>query len=141
VTLLTTRKLARSHNRVIACGGKVPSHVLLTHIPQYVIPISSVPKDNNMTYDPPLNLSIPLPCSIPRARGLHSTGGFGGNLRVRCTDDEKLLVQSEAHKLGLTLSSFSRWCIIHAAQSLKEHRNVTTGNIGVRQQIHGTQTR
>ena len=75
----------------------------------------------------PNNISIPLPSSIPRARGVHSTGGFGGNIRVRCSDQEKLLVQSEAKELGLTLASFSRWCIVHAASILKEHRNATDG--------------
>ena len=78
------------------------------------------------SYTPPVKLSIPLPSPIPRARGIHSTGGFGGNIRVRCTDDEKLLVQSEANYLGLTLASFSRWCITHAAHLLKEHRDATT---------------
>ena len=79
-----------------------------------------------MTY--PNSISIPLPQDIPRARGIHSTGGFGGNLRVRCTDDEKLLVQSVANSLGITMSGFSRWCIVHVAKSIKEHDNATNSN-------------
>ena len=90
-----------------------------------------------MTY--PDKISIPLPQDIPRARGIHSTGGFGGNLRVRCTNDEKLLVQSVANRLGITMSSFSRWCIVHAAQSLKEYHNATTDN-GNGERLHDSPT-
>jgi len=92
-----------------------------------------------MTY--PKTISIPLPQDIPRARGIHSTGGFGGNLRVRCTDDEKLLVQSIANDLGITMSSFSRWCIVHSAQSLKEHQNATTSSTNNNGELHGSSTR
>tara|TARA_R100001594_G_scaffold44758_3_gene77246 strand:- start:2033 stop:2317 length:285 start_codon:yes stop_codon:yes gene_type:complete len=76
-----------------------------------------------MAYDPPLKICIPLPSPIPRARGHRSTTGYGGNLRIRCTDEEYTLVQNEASELGLPLAAFSRWCIVYAANALKEHRD------------------
>ena len=82
-----------------------------------------------MEYDPPLNIKIPRPCPIPRARGHRSTTGYGGNLRVRCTNDEYSLVQSEAAELGLPIAAFSRWCIVYAANALKEHRNARSSDL------------
>ena len=74
-------------------------------------------------YDPPIKVSIPIPSHIPQARGIHATSGYGGNLRVRCTNDEYDLAQEEAKRLGLTLAGFCRWSIIHVAEALNRHRN------------------
>ena len=74
------------------------------------------------SYDPPIKITIPVPSEIPPRRGRHSTGRYGGNLRIRCTDTEYDLVQQEAKELNLTISGFGRWCIIRIAAALRTHR-------------------
>jgi hypothetical protein len=73
-------------------------------------------------YSPPLALTIPLPTDIPRSRGIFATTGYGGSLRVRCSDEQYDLVKEEAALLDISLACFCRWVIIHAASSLRKHR-------------------
>jgi len=94
-----------------------------------------------MSYDPPLKIWIPLPSPMPRARGRQSTGGFGGNLRVRCTDEEYMLVQSEAAELGLSIAAFSRWCIVQTANTLKGHRDAGSTNYIAGEGVHDPKVR
>ena len=75
-----------------------------------------------MSYETPLKITIPIPNPIPLGRGNNSTGRRGGNLRVRCTNKEYDLVQEEAAVLGLGISPFSRWCVLHCAKALRKHR-------------------
>jgi hypothetical protein len=76
-----------------------------------------------MSYEPPLRISIPLPAEIPIGFGPNSTGRRGGNLRVRVTDAEYDAMQIEAALLDVSLAKFVRWCAVHVAQTLKEHRD------------------
>lgn len=73
-------------------------------------------------YDPPIKVTIPAPSEIPRARGPNSTGKYGGNLRVRCSNQEYDLVFDEAALLGVTPSNFCRWCIVQTALAMRAHR-------------------
>jgi hypothetical protein len=75
-----------------------------------------------MSYEPPLRISIPTPSEIPVGFGPNSTGKRGGNLRVRCTNSEYDDIQIEANKLGISLANFVRWCAVHTATKMKEHR-------------------
>ncbi len=61
---------------------------------------------------------IPLPSPIPRARGVHSTNQLGSNIKTRITTDERKLLEEVAGDLGI--SSFVRWCAIHAALAIKK---------------------
>ena len=82
-------------------------------------------------YEPPLQVKIPIPTEMARRRGINSTGRYGGNLRVRCTNAEYDMVKREAERLDITLAGFSRWCIVHVAQALIDHRkNRSTSMLG-----------
>ena len=76
-----------------------------------------------MSYEPPIKIMITTPSEIPHGFGPNSTGKRGGNLRVRCTNKEYDMIQIEAAKLGISLATFCRWCAIHAAKQLKQHRD------------------
>ena len=75
-----------------------------------------------MTYEPPLKITIPTPSEIPQGFGPNSTGGKGGNIRVRCTNAEYYLIMYEAAKLGLSLAAFVRWSAVKVADRLVNHR-------------------
>lgn len=76
-----------------------------------------------MSYEPPLKITIPVPTEIPRSFGPNSTGKRGGNLRVRCTNREYDAIKHEAYRLSISLATFCRWCSVHVAQAIKEHRD------------------
>jgi hypothetical protein len=73
-------------------------------------------------YSPPLIIKLPLPCEIPRGKGISKTSGYGGNLRVRCTDAEYDLIEHEASTLGITIANFCRHLAINGAKALRKHR-------------------
>tara|TARA_R110002110_G_scaffold177861_4_gene382399 strand:- start:209 stop:493 length:285 start_codon:yes stop_codon:yes gene_type:complete len=75
-----------------------------------------------MPYTVPSNIKIPTPDTIPIGFGPNSTGKRGGNLRVRCTDNEYDAIKHEAELLNITLATFTRWCAVHVAQELLQHR-------------------
>jgi len=75
-----------------------------------------------MSYEPPLKITIPTPSEIPQGFGPNSTGGKGGNLRVRCTNAEYFLIMYEATKLGLSMAAFVRWSAVKVADKLVDHR-------------------
>ena len=79
-------------------------------------------------YEPPLKIFIPLPSKMKRALP-HSAGTYGSNMRVRCTDAEYDLVEREAEAIGLTTSSFARWCITRTAIALRNHRDKSSTSI------------
>ena len=79
-----------------------------------------------MTYEPPLKITITTPDVIEQGFGPNSTGGKGGNLRVRCTNAEYDRIQEEAIRLGITLAMFCRWCSIQVAERLQEHREANS---------------
>jgi hypothetical protein len=76
-----------------------------------------------MSYNLPLQITIPTPDEIPKGFGPNSTGKRGGNLRVRCTDAEYDLIQKEAADLGISLAMFTRWCAVHVAMKIKQYRD------------------
>ena len=78
--------------------------------------------DSSVAYDTPIKVTIPVPSEIPRARGPNSTSQYGGNLRVRCSNQEYDLVFDEAAMLGVTPSNFCRWSIVQTALAVQEHR-------------------
>ena len=80
-----------------------------------------------MAYEAPLRIAIPTPIDIPTGYGTNSTGKRGGNLRVRCTNKEYDAIQHEAKLLNITLATFTRWCAVHVAQELLQHRRDTIG--------------
>lgn len=84
------------------------------------------------TYEPPLRVTIPLPCELPRGRGRSSTGRYGGNYRIRLTNDEYNMIQQEAAELGISMAAFGRWCVKQIAMQLREHRTqqLTTTHVG-----------
>lgn len=89
-------------------------------------------KELMMSYEPPLRIHIPTPNEIPQGFGPNSTGKRGGNLRVRCTNNEYDAISYEAANLGISLAMFCRWCAVHVAQKLKKHRDMssTASSIG-----------
>lgn len=75
-----------------------------------------------MTYCTPIAIVIPLPEEHPRGRGVNATKGYGGNFRIRCTNDEYDLVQEEAALLGISGAMFARCAAVRAAAALRKHR-------------------
>ena len=84
-----------------------------------------------MAYEPPLKIYIRTPNWIPKGFGPNSTGKRGGNLRVRCTNKEYDSIKIEAANLGISLAAFCRWCSIHVAQQLKEHRRAESTSVSI----------
>lgn len=84
-----------------------------------------------MQYEPPLKVTIPTPSEIPAGFGPNSTGGRGGNLRIRCTDAEYDMLQMEAVHLGISLANFCRWCAVHVAQKLEAHREAQSTDMSI----------
>ena len=84
-----------------------------------------------MSYEPPLKITITTPNEIPQGFGPNSTGGRGGNLRVRCTNAEYDAIQVEAGRLGLSLAMYTRWCAVHVGQQLKAHRDEMSTSISI----------
>ncbi len=79
-----------------------------------------------MSYEPPLSITIPAPNEIPVGFGPNSTGKYGGNLRVRCTNAEYDMIQFEAAAMGISLAMFTRWCAVHVAGKLQQHREAAS---------------
>jgi hypothetical protein len=86
----------------------------------------TIPTTQTTRYDTPIKVTIPVPSEIPRARGLNSTIGYGGNLRIRCTNSDYDLVFEEAIRLGVTPSNFARWCIVETAIAIRRHRETNS---------------
>ena len=84
-----------------------------------------------MSYEPPLRITITTPNEIPQGFGPNSTGGRGGNLRVRCTDAEYDAMKHEATMLGLSLAMYTRWCAVHIGQQLKAHRDAASTSMDI----------
>ncbi len=70
-----------------------------------------------------LSVTIPIPCDIPRARGIQSTQQFGRSVRARIHDDELEFIKQEAAEIGVTVSAFVRWCAVQTAKELYRVRN------------------
>ena len=85
-----------------------------------------------MSYEPPVKVTIPIPSNFAVGYGVNATGKRGGNLRVRCTNKQYDAINAEAKLLGLTLATFCRWCAVHVAGKLLEHREAlsTSASIG-----------
>jgi hypothetical protein len=82
-------------------------------------------------YHPPLKIQIPLPSRIEHKKGPHASNGYGGNLRVRMSNDEYDRVKAEANKLEITIANFCRWVIVYSASALKKHRDLELDTIGI----------
>jgi len=74
-------------------------------------------------YDPRLQLVIPLPTNIPRARGIHATNRYADALQVRMSAADRKLIGDEAALLGMSPSMFTRWCAVYAAEALRRLRD------------------
>jgi hypothetical protein len=84
-----------------------------------------------MSYEPPLKIAISIPTQIPKGRGINSTGHYGGNLRVRCTNKEYDLIQEESKYLEISLAMFCRYCAVETAKKLREHREGNSTSISI----------
>ena len=84
-----------------------------------------------MSYEPPLQITIPTPGEIPQGFGPNSTGKRGGNLRVRCTNREYDMIQEEARLIGVSLAMFTRWCAVQVAEQLHKHRGELSTSMSV----------
>lgn len=75
-----------------------------------------------MSYEPPIQITIPIPSKIDVGYGPESTGKRGGNLRIRCTNKEYDLIKQEAEALDVSIAAFCRWCSVRMARTLEKHR-------------------
>jgi len=80
-------------------------------------------KEQTMLLDLPLKCTIPIPISAPRARGVHSKGRLGLNMRVRVSHDDYDLITDEANKLGVPVATFIRHCSVFTAEYLRKYRD------------------
>ena len=68
-----------------------------------------------------LTVTIPYPSYIPRSRGIYAVDRLGGYVRILVSHDEQELIERAARQVGISKSSFGRWCVVYAAvQILKE---------------------
>ena len=74
------------------------------------------------SYEPPLQITISLPSKFVKTYGPESTGHYGGNLRVRCTDKEYELVRELADDLQISIACFTRSCAVQVARILQKHK-------------------
>ena len=71
-----------------------------------------------------LRLTIPVPCHIPRNRGIYAVTKFKHPVPVRTTEHESQQIIRAAALCGTSLSGFFRWCAVYAAKEiLKEENN------------------
>lgn len=73
--------------------------------------------------DLPMRCIIPTPVYAPRARGMHSTGRFGHNLRVRCSVEDFQLIETEAKRIGIPVAMFVRHCAVFTAEYLRNYHD------------------
>lgn len=71
-----------------------------------------------MAHDGRIELTVPFPSYIPRARGIHAVGKFGTVLKAKCSLDEKEVVRKAAEEAGVTLAEFIRWCAVYCAKEV-----------------------
>lgn len=65
-----------------------------------------------------LQITIPFPSYIPRARGIHAVGKFGTVLKAKCSQDELDEVQRAADHISVSKAEFIRWCSVHVAREV-----------------------
>lgn len=69
-------------------------------------------------HDTRLQVTIPFPSYIPRARGIHAVGKFGSLLKAKCTVEELDLVQMAADAANVSRAEFIRWSAVHVAKEI-----------------------
>lgn len=72
--------------------------------------------------DFPDKLTIPVPIELSKKRGVFAKKAEDFPASVRLTPHDKVLVDEEAKQLGLTFSTFVRWCAVQCARELALHR-------------------
>lgn len=77
-----------------------------------------------------LIVTIPIPCEIPKARGLWATTQFGAIVNIRMHVDERELIEQEAGNLGISKAAFTRWCAVKVAEALQERRKKNAEDTG-----------
>lgn len=77
-----------------------------------------------------LTVTIPYPSYIPRSRGIYAVDKLGGYVRILVTLDEQELIEEAASKVGISKSSFGRWCVVQTAVAiLKGQGNEYAGEV------------
>lgn len=77
-----------------------------------------------------LTVTIPYPSYIPRSRGIYAVDKLGGYVRILVTQDEQELIEEAARKVGISKSSFGRWCVVQTAvMILKGDGNEHVGEV------------
>jgi hypothetical protein len=69
-------------------------------------------------HDTRIQITIPFPSYIPRARGIHAVGKFGTQFKAKCSLTEKEIVDKAADAIGITSSEFVRWCVVKSAEEV-----------------------
>lgn len=75
-----------------------------------------------MSDHPPDKVCIPTPVELSKKRGLYAKKADDLPTSIRLTPHDKALVDAEAAKLGLTFSTFMRWCGVQCARQLHLNR-------------------
>ena len=69
-----------------------------------------------------LTVTIPYPSYIPRARGIYAVDRLGGYVRILVSHDEQELIEKAAAQVGISKSSFGRWCVVQAAVKILQEK-------------------
>lgn len=69
-------------------------------------------------WEHPTKVTIPVPLELSKKRGLFAKKAEDFPASIRLTPHDKMLVETEAAKLGLNFSTFTRWCTIQVAREL-----------------------
>ncbi len=74
-------------------------------------------------------ITIPVPQSVARARGVLAHHKALTPVRFRINDIDRKLVKEEADALGVKEVPFYRWCAIYVARELRKRRTGTVVSV------------
>lgn len=77
------------------------------------------------TWETPNTVTIPCPIELSRKRGVFSKKSEDFPSSIRLTPHDKDLIEQEAHRIGVSFSTFVRWCAIQTARQLAFSRTGT----------------
>lgn len=72
----------------------------------------------SMKADQRVQLTIPYPSHIPRARGIHAVNRFSGYCRVDMSTFDIETIDEAAALVGITRSAFIRWVAVQSAKEI-----------------------
>lgn len=74
--------------------------------------------DEVTAWNHPMSLTIPCPIELSKKRGMFAKKADDFPASIRLTPHDKILIEREARAIGVSFSTFMRWCGVQAAREL-----------------------